>query len=236
MSTYLELCQRTAFDSGTVGAQIQPATVAGVTGRLLRVCRWVDDAYQDIQQMHQQWRWLQSDFSGNTIVGTQNYNAAAMGIADRFDHWIYRGEDEAMSMFSIYKTSEGQASEVRLTFVDWERMRDMYLIGAAASTTGTPQAFSINPANEITLYPIPDDTYTIRGRYYKAPQELTADADTPEMPAQFHKAIKWKALLLMGTFDEAITQFPVWQRNLDRVIFDIEADQLPRMKLGAPLY
>lgn len=234
MSTFLELCQNVAKDSGTVSNIGQPETTTGQTGRLLRIMGWVTEAYEDIQREENAWRWMQEDFSGETVATVQQYDSAAMGIPERFSRWVIYGEDEE-NLFTIYKTSLGQADEGFLTYCDWSYFRRHLMVGGEASRQDKPVYFTVDNSNKLRFWPIPDDAYTIRGVYYKAPQTLALDAHTPEMPAEFHTAIKWLALVKLGTFDEAFEQLPVWNGNYGRVMSDLRMHQLPEIKMRGTL-
>lgn len=233
MSTYLQLCQATALDSGTVPGTGSPSSVESQTGRLYRIVTFVANAWRDIQRERQNWRWMSAEFTGTTISGVQAYDAAAMGISSRFGHWIFRGDGDDEDLFSLYGSS--QSDEGLLCVIPWERFRRERMIGSAASQTGKPSEVTRNPANELVFYPIPDGAYTVRGRYQKAPQTLAGNTDVPEMPEQFHDLIKWKALMLLGNYDENPNQMPFWGGQYKSILTQLETDQLPRMQMAGPL-
>lgn len=230
MSTFLKLCQDVAKDSGTVSNIGQPATTTNQSGRLLRITGWVAEAYDDIQREQNAWRWMHDDFSGPAVAAVQEYNAEAMGITERFSRWVVKGEGEE-NLFTCYRNDLGQADEGFLHFVEWPKFRRQLMIGSEATRQDRPVYITVDDANRIRLWPIPDVAYTIRGRYYKAPQNLAVDDDTPEMPAEFHDAIKWLALVKLGTFDEAFGQLQIWNGNYSRLMSRLIAHQLPRIQL-----
>lgn len=230
MATFLDICKDVARDSGVVSTLDTPETVDGQSGRLARIVHWVREAYEDIQNLHSEWRWLEAEFSGSTIASTQSYDAVSLGITSRFSRWLYDPENYE-NFFTLYKTSEGQSTEQLVSYVDWNWFRRHYLIGSAATTTGKPSCVTVGPDDKLYLYPIPDDAYTLRGRYRKGLQSLTADADVPEMPEDYHSIIKWKALMLMGNFDEAVTQMPEWNMNYLRIKGQLENSQLKPVRM-----
>lgn len=232
MSTFLELCQAVARDSGTVSDLTAPSTVIGQTGRLLRIVNWTAEGYRDIQRRRDDWRWLRREFSGQTIATVSRY--ALNTTSERFKHWVFHS-DSGEDTFSVYLTSAGQTGEGWLRYVPWDDFRRTRLFGSAAADTGKPRDITVDPLNRLVVHPIPDDIYTIRGEYYQAPQILTADADVPEMPEAHHEAIKWQALILLGTFDEAKEQIPAWVAFLNRHIASLERTQTPRVVLAGPL-
>ena len=232
MSTYLQLCQTVARDSGTISSLTDPATVLNQTGRLLRIVNWVNDAWNEIQTEREDWRWMFGTFSGSTIANTANYTSATLGIAERFGQWrgLYEHTDE---QWTCYKTSEGQSKEYGLRYVPYERFYPAYLTGT--HDPGYPQHFTVAPDDSIYLGPTPDDVYTVRGHYQKSPQVLSADGDIPELPGLFHDVIKWKALILLGIFDEAFNQIPGWERKYDKLFSQLANEQVPRFEMPGPL-
>jgi len=232
MSTFLELCQAVARDSGTVSDLTSPSAVTGQTGRLLRIVNWTAEAYGDIQRRRDDWRWLRKEFEGATLATVRRY--ALNVTTERFKHWVFESED-GNDTFSVYKTSEGQSTEGWLQYVPWDEFRRTYMFGSVADDTRKPTHISVDPASQLVLWPIPDAVYTIRGEYYRGPQILAADSDTPEMPLAHHEAIKWQALILMGTFDEAVEQVPAWAEFLKWHIAALERKHTPRIQLPGPL-
>ena len=231
MTTFLGLCQRVASESGTMAnVGSNPASVVGQTGRNYSVVSWTATAYEQIQRKAD-WRWLHADFSGQTIASVREYDSTAMGISERFGAWLYTSP-EARRMFSAYKTSEGRSDETILEFVDWDYFRQNVLIGTAADTTGKPVYITVDDSDRLQLYPIPDAAYTFRGRYRKAPQVLAANDDVPEMPDEFHEAIVWKSLKLLGQHDEGFNQIPAWDINLAEVMQSLRESQQPKIKLN----
>lgn len=231
--TFLELCQTVARESGTISGT-RPTTVVGQTGRLLNVVSWTAEAYRMIQRERTDWRWLDGEFSGNTVVSQGDYTPAQMGIASRFVGWRL-GPANAKNSLSAYLTATGRADEHWLVFTEWDEFEPVYRFGADASRTGRPVAFSIDRANRIALWPAPDAVYTLRGRYRQGAQNLTVDADVPEMPEENHYAIVWRALILLGTYDEAAQQLPAWQAFYAEQMKNLRNAQLPRISLGGPL-
>lgn len=230
MSTFLALCQRVASDSGTISGAF-PTTVTGQTGRLGKIVRWTADAWRSIQNASGSWRWMRSEFSGSTVVGQVRYTAAQMSIASRFGEWICNGPDE--QRFSIYLTASGVSDQGALKFLEWDTFYVKCLRGT--QTNGKPTYFSIAPDNQLCLSPPPDAVYTVQGPYRKSAQELTADADEPEMPSRFHDLIADVALISLDTHDEAPQQLSLHQMRRAPKFSELERDQLPRLTLAGAL-
>lgn len=234
MSTFLELCQSVAADSGTVSdtSLLSPATVTGQTGRLLRVVNWTKEAYRQLQVMRSDWEWLRAEFEGETLVNVRRYSLNETN--ERWRNWVFtssRGDPT----FSCWLTATGQTDERWLQYRPWEYFRRTFLFGDNASETGRPAYISVDPQGQLVLHPIPDAAYTIRGEFMRGPQILAADAEEPELPEEYHEAIKWKALILLGIFDEAVEQVPAWQAQLDIYLDGMVLTQTPRVELTGAL-
>ena len=236
MSTFLQLCQQTAADSGTFpGATAVPTAVIGQDGRLLRVVNWVAEAYRRIQTKNANWRWMNKEFSGDTIATVQTYAASALGITTRFSNWIEPTEEDNDFPMTIFLKSAGDADEGPLVFVPWQTFYRRYLVGAASRPDDKPNFITIDDQDKIRLSPTPDAIYTIRGLYHQAPQILAVDADIPEMPAQFHDLIKWRALDLLATFDEGFEQKAHFIVERDSLDAQLNTHQIPKFRLGGAL-
>lgn len=233
MSTFLELCQDVAQESGTIPGGGTPAAVTGQTGRRALVVSWVRGAYMDIQRLHDSWRWLEADFSGSILATVQTYNASSLGIT-RFGDWK-REQTTGLNMFTIYLTADGIETETPVQLKEWDVFRREYLTGAPTSQTGKPIYISVDPAGALRLWPTPDDSYTLRGVYWKSPQTLAANGDTPEMPSQFHEAIKWLALVKLALYDEAPQVAQNYLLQARPLIDALKRHQLPRVTTAGPL-
>jgi hypothetical protein len=223
---FLELCQDVSRESGTIGGSSQPSTVVAQTGRLLLIVNWTAKAWLNIQDMRSTWRWMRKSFSGETTAGIANYSAAGWSI-NSFRNWIINPDE---SDITIYKTALGVSDESRLQYLDWSVFRRRYKIGA--QTNNRPIHYTVGPNNNLHFGPAPDAAYTVQGEYYKAAQNLSANADIPEMPEDFHRLIVWDALILLHGHDEG--EFARGNAVQNRLVLldALERDQLPPIKIG----
>ena len=228
MSTFLQLTQDVARESGTVSGT-NPATVLSQTGRLLKIVNWIDQASVALQNLHADWRWMQKTFSGDTSSGSGQYTPASWSITDLRD-WLRDNRVTGYQPHTIYLTADGVAGEGALLEITWQQWRTTY--GRGSQTNNFPSQYAISPAGEFSLGPIPDDTYTINGEYRQAAVRLTADGDTPAMPAAFHEIIVWRALMMLAEFDEAAEQRAAAIINYNALLEDLQRDQLPVVSLG----
>ncbi len=232
MSTFLELAQDVARESGTISG-VNPSAVGSQAGRLLKVVEWTASAWTRIQNLHVDWRWMEKDFSQKTTAGAAKYTPVAFSITD---HRAWRNDNRVTGYqpYTIFLTATGVSDEGPLREITWQQYRTRYDRGA--QTNNYPSEYAISPAQEFCLGPIPDDTYTIRGPYRSSAVVLAADGDIPACPVHFHQIIVWQALMRLAEFDEAVEQRVAATLKYQEFLEALQFDQLPRVELGgAPL-
>lgn len=223
MSTYLQLCQKVARESGTISGT-SPTAVTSQTGRLLDIVNFTQDAWLQIQNSRNAWAWMRKEYSSSLTSGTAKYTAASFGITD-FATWIT--EEDSLSM---YLTASGVADEGELKFITWSLWRQRYSRGT--QTNNRPTVVAVSPANELCFGAVPDDAYTVNGEYFQTAQVMSANTDEPNMPARFHDLIVHKALILLGMYDEEDNVVVRAQLRYREMLYDLERDQLPAMTDG----
>lgn len=195
---YLQLGQELHREARYAG--IAPVTLQGQTGQNGDIAYWVKRAWNDIQLMNDgHWKWLWRKFTFNTVAATDSYaytdanDVALSAVIDRFNSWNITNWRNPPK---IYLTANGVGGEQWLTYVPWAEFQQIYKIGT--QNDGMPVHIAIDPQDNIVLGPIPDDIYTVSGDYWRGPQVLSADADIPECPTQYHEAITYRALVKYG--------------------------------------
>lgn len=176
-----------------------PSGVSGQTGRAADLVRWAIEAYNDIQRRGDgKWKWLRGDWYFDTVDDTASYASTVVydtddaALISRFRAWDL---DERESPL-IFLSSDGQATQRDLLVKDWRDFRYLYV--RATHTKAYPGAIAAKVDNKLFLGPTPDAVYRVTGTYWKANQELVDDADTPEMPADYHMAIVYRAIVKYG--------------------------------------
>lgn len=225
MSTFLALAQRLRQEAGISGTG--PATVIAQTGEMGRVVDWITQAYEEIQDKYPTWEFLRNDFSFPTIATISAYLPSAVDLTE---HGAWKPDS-----FRAYLTATGTSDEQEISYLPWEDFRDAYQLGASRSTPGRPTVFSIRPNKSVELWPVPSAVYTIVGEYYKRPQVMSANADEPLFPRQFHLAIVWKALMFYGTYENAPELYTAGELGWNRMLRKMEINQLPRIRLAGAL-
>lgn len=238
MSTYLQLAQKMKRDCGVAGVTATPTTVVSQTGVLEKLVAWVSEAYKDIQLRYPNWRWMRSNFTLPTVNGTYAYAYGACtdtktsAAISRFSHWWER---DTLDPFRCYLTSGGQSGEYWLTPMTYEQYRSMYRFGVQASTTGQPIHVSVDDDDQLVLGPTPNAVYTVSGSYQRGPQILALDADTPDLPSNYHDLIVYYAMQQYAFNSVAPEKLSQAKINVSRMLRSLERAQLRAIRLGRPL-
>ena len=191
MSTFLELCQSLRQECGVSGTG--PTAVTSQTGMNKKLVDWINRAWKEVQSARPDWLWMRKSFSFSTIASTGNYTASGISLTDVGNWYRYT--------FRVYLTSGGVAGEVDLPWIPYDDWRDGYGIGEQVEDF--PICFTIKPDKSLQIAPIPNSIYTISGEYRQSAQSLSANADEPGLPAEFHNLIIYKAMMFYGAHEGA---------------------------------
>lgn len=197
MSTFLELVNDVARESGTMGGQTL-GSVASASGRWAKIVSWTRQAWEMIQRERADWKFLTLPFTASLVQGQMFYSAVNLDIAN-FGGWLRVGDHR--TRFTIYDPTIGLADQQRLCVVPYDRWDRSYGIGVPGQNR--PILASYNDARQLCIGNPPDRTYTITGNCRRKIQSLTADTDIPYIDDQHHQAIVWRALMLLGDDDES---------------------------------
>lgn len=227
MSTFLELCQAVARDSGTIPGT-NPTTVVGQTGRLAKIVARTAEAWNLIQNLHDEWFWMQKEFSATITSTAARYSATDLSITD-WSQWTMPAEN-GDDRITVYKSSIGVSDEHPINYIPFPRYLRLYEMGS--QTASTPVHYSIAPDGKLCFGPQPDADHVVSGRYRKANQVLSANAHEPECPSRFHDIIKYRAQQIMAEFDEAPFPTAVELARYKELLNALELSQLFR---GQPI-
>lgn len=215
---FLQLSQKLALKCRVTGSSF--STTANQGTELARLISFIQEAWMDIQGQRDNWWWMRGSFSFTTVAGQTNYTPTQAGILD-FGNWD-------LETFRNYVTASGISSEMLMTSLDYASWRNQYLLGAQRSTYSRPTVVALAPDKSVCFGAIASGGYTILGDYYKAPSEFISDQSTPEIPAQYHMAIVYRAMMYYGTseaateiYDEGRTEYLRYMNRIERNQQDI---------------
>ena len=106
-------------------------------------------------------------------------------------------------------------------------------VSGAGGGVSNHRSFCLHPNRGLALGPVPNaDEYTVSGGYFKSPQALSANADIPECPEQFHEIIVWRAMLFYARYEAAPEIYQDAEINYNRMFAELVIDQRPTMTSG----
>lgn len=236
MSTYLELVQELHSECGVSGAV--PSTVIGLSGINADLARWIRSAYVEIQnRKNGRWSWLRSEFELVTTAGQSEYDHTECTdtidaeAVTRLSVWNIASTKNPAK---IYRTSSGKGGETWLSYLDWDAFCTIYKIGT--HNNQFPSHITIRPnGKKIVLGSQPDEEYTVSGEYYKSAQHLELDTDVPEMPAQYHQLIVYRAMEKYGAKKSADEVIYRAEKEGGRMLRQLTLNQAPRFGRSRPL-
>lgn len=212
---FLQLCQRTARECGIPGTG--PASVANQIEEAGRIVNWVNDAWLNLQSAREDWQWMRTSCSFQTVNGQAIYSTAECN-AENFGYW-------ARDTFRNYNTDAGINSEIFMSYLAYDDWRNSYSYGALRDTRTRPTQIAISPNKSICLGPYPSDGYTVTGDYYLKPSLMAADTDTPSLDDRFHMVLVWAAAMSYGAFESASEVYQRAELNHKGLMSRIEKNQ-----------
>jgi hypothetical protein len=218
---FLQLVNRLCVESGS---DTTLSTVASQSGEAGRMVGWIASAWEDLQLSRPDWYWMQYEFTLPLVASVRSYSPTDAGVTTRFSSWN-------TDSLRIYRTDK--SDETVLPFIPYSDFRSMYLTGQIIETQ--PIVFTVDPRLNLLMGPMPDGVYTVTGEYFKSVQTLALDADTPELPSQFHMAIVYRALMLYARYEAAGEIYNDAALNYTRFLRRIQLNQLPGMTVAEPI-
>ena len=229
---YLALAQRLRRKCRVSGNG--PTALTGQTEEYNRLLDWVNEAWILIQRTHTDWRWMRASASAQTVQGQATYSPTTDFKLKDFGYWALDYEND--DTFRNYITAAGTTTEIFMALMaDYDQWRDTYLYGALRTSYTRPIVYALAPDDSIACGPIPLAGYTLIGDYYRVPTELVLATDVPAMPAQFHMAIVYRAMMYYGASEAAPEVYNEGRTEFDRIIRELEATYLRRARLPGPL-
>lgn len=223
--TFLQLAQRLRQEVS--GSGTGPSTTVGQTGELKRLIDWIVEADEEVQQEHDEWKFMVGSFTLNTVAADNSY-AASDCITPVTDLRNWR-----LETFKIYLLSAGTGGESKLYWMDYQEWYERYNTGTQSSTR--PSRFTVGNDMSIKLGATPDAIYRISGEYQKSVTSLSANADVPVYPAEFHMLPVYSGMMKHGLYVGAPELYQKGELLYNKMMRRMERSQLPRIRMGRPL-
>ena len=207
--TYLELCQRLRMEAGLSGTG--PASVTSQTGMDKKLVEWVRSAWEEIQLSRLDWRFSWGESSLPVLAGTASINPVLLGLSD----------------LNVWSKDTARFDGAPLKHIGWRDFQQF-----KTTTTGLVAYFSEAPDRSLhfSQLPVADGTFT--AEYFKTPQILASNMDVPRMPAHYHMAIVYKALMMYAAHDDAAQTFVDASMRFNQLYNKIESTEAPIKRIG----
>jgi hypothetical protein len=225
--TFLQLASRLRQEVG--GAGTGPSAVTGQTGELKRIVDWIATADEDVQRKRNEWKFMRSGFTVNTVADTAAYafgsctDTTSSSAITLFREWV-------KDTFKIYLTSSGVGGETPLNFMYYDAWYSLYSTGT--QTSAFPRDFTILNNRSFSLGPKPNAVYTVTGEYQKAVTIMTANGDVPVYPAEYHMLPVYAGMMSYGVFTGASEMYQRGSNLYRQLMAEMERTQLPDILLG----
>lgn len=208
---FLELAKRTRQELGVSGDG--PPAVTGQIGHYAKIVGWVRDAFVELQES--------PALQAGAMALTQVPLLAGKSAYDGAQDW-------GLDIKTV--PAEGQFIDgAELCHVDWLTFRRL------GQASGLPTRFSVAPGGELHFWPEPDRPLTLDLEYERDPQVLMENLDVPRIPARYHMAIVWRAVMFGCAHDENPALFQSANLNYRAIMNRVNRRELPELIVGTML-
>lgn len=166
-----------------------PNSVANQTGLLGELVTFIQMAWEDIQNENPYWRFMIKE--GSLILPQGSSTISPTAIED-YDALRFATSDGRGRFITFYRDS--RADEQVCRYVSYQDFAYSFL-ARGERPTGTPGSFTVLPDGRLRFDAIAEEAFTVLLDYKRLPQTLTQNTDTPIMPAKYHNAIIWWAMV-----------------------------------------
>ena len=221
---FVQLCQKLGTKAGIPGTG--PTTVTGQAGELLRVVTWIKDAWTEIQNEEDEWKFM-------WVYGQQQPLLVNGRTYDPTVDWTLNVARFDVDTFKLYRTSLGVSDQTYVSYQPWQAFESRYNIGPVR--LGKPSVFSLRPDGKVMFDSQLDDAYTAIFDFYRSAQVFAADTDIPYLNVDFHDAIWQKGLMYYAEYEEAGSTYATAKRDYDKLLTKMQRRFLPDLVWGDPL-
>lgn len=218
MSNFLQICRAVRLKTGLQGTG--PSTVTSVSGLEGQIVGAVQDVWKNLQNFRQEWRWSRDRAEVIIDAGdTTKTLLQILGSGYRFRVWH---KDQ------IYAKPTSTGKYVPLRYVEW----DSFVRGTINNTTAQKiKYYTIRPEDYAIVFIEADEEHTLKVEYQKSIQNLTADADVPEMPTDYHDILVYAAVEIMAAQVGNPGIYDQYAQEQIRLTNALMREQLPKKHL-----
>ena len=202
---------------------VAPPSINGATKQTLRLFDWVSDAWYEIQLDARDWKFTRRRSSAILLPQQAEYTPQALNLPLLY-RWLPDADNRRAS---IAPTAEPAA----VSAMAQKNYDDATVNYSAQSQPGRPQQWAITPANNLIVFPPPDQTYLFSANYRTKPVRLKDDLDEPAFPEEFHLILVWRALMEVAAAEAAPEIYTRARANYETIRSALISDQGPTLTL-----
>jgi hypothetical protein len=225
--TRLNLTKKLAQWSGKLSPAKVTSTVTPDTAQVADLVEWVSQAWIDIQiSQNNRWNWMRKSLDDDSVALTIGTRTLAMATIDATARTVlpFIAHDIVPLRYILLKNPTTESVH-RCEFKVYDFFRGYRDRGARP--TSKPTRFTILKDGTLEFDPTPDVAYTLNLDWVQVPNELIADATTPDMPAHFHMLIVWYAMIHLMDYDESGGRYKRADRQYKKMLNRMSIEQLP---------
>lgn len=234
----LALVNSAIVNCGVSGGPL--TSTAGLTGSLARVAGWIDDSWNELQTIHDDWDWMRSSNLlglGASFVPTAGQYTVPLGIlagqvgiaVDSFGKWD-------RETFRCYTTASGTSNEQFLDDIPFDAWRNSYMLGAMRSVQTRPVAVAVGPDQSVNLGPPSNGLYTITADFWIAPTVMSSDTNSPTgLPLRYHMLIVYKTMQKYAYYESAPEVLSRADKEYVPLFAKLEDARLPQIAFAGAL-
>ena len=156
-----------------------------------------------------------------TVSGTREYTLSTLSIdsgANQLAMWDRKS--------FVWQPATDEA--VPLTELDYKRWRRNQRLGASGSLVNDiPSRIVIKPSNDIVFEPTPNGTGPVTADYWKEPQGMAANADTPPYAARHHRIVTVRAKMMYAEYEDAPEIYQSAEKEYKDYLERLKGAELP---------
>ncbi len=196
-----------------------PASVTSASTAEMDLVNSTVDAWIDIQNFREEWKWMRSSASFSTIASKNTYTLTDIfGPTNRLKKWL---------VDTAYVTSNSGQKTV-LNYLPY----DQFIYRNLNQTTpGRVSYFTVIPWDNKVMTDLPDGIYTIELDYQKTPQILANNVDVPELPISFHNLILYGAVQKYSVVIMSPEIYSQYSNQYDIMMGQLMRSQLPKKSI-----
>ncbi len=202
---FLEICQKVHNALGIQGSFNDVET----NDTIKVIAQAVNDGWSSIQNYRKDWKFLMEEADLVVSSGTTTYTVD-----------FILGSNSGN--FGSWDTSNFICDDYKLKFIAYDKWR--YDVSDDAVKA---YEFSIRPNDNAVLTQNVTTGTTLELMYYRAPQDLSNNSDTPILPAAYHNLIVYAGILNASVFFSTPELYQHVSQLFDKLLGSLMRDQIP---------